>query len=164
MPAPIVAGIVGLGRLAISAAPKAYRGIKAYRNARKLKKLQSQAARREAAQKSSRAARNADKSKFSKDKPKCTKNCKPKAGRESLNDAQLKNLKRYEKKLPKGAEPTQITNAPNGGKVFSSKVPGRVPGSSATYRKTVDALGKTTDYIKTTVDPAGKVIHVKPKF
>jgi|SRR6056297_1616948 len=115
MPAPIVAGIIGLGRLAISAAPKAYRGIKAYRNARKLKKLQSQAARREAAQKSSRAARNADKSKFSKDKPKCTKNCKPKAGRESLNDAQLKNLKRYEKNCPKAQSlhksPTRQTGA-----------------------------------------------------
>jgi len=81
-----------------------------------------------------------------------------------LSEAQQANLKRFEKKSPKGAKTTEITNTAQGGKVFSAEVPGRVPGSKAIYKKTVDALGKTTDYVKTTIDPAGRIVHVKQKF
>ena len=43
-------------------------------------------------------------------------------------------------------------------------VPGRVPGSYATYDKTLDASGKTISYTKTTVAPDGHIVHVKDKF
>lgn len=83
----------------------------------------------------------------------------------NLNNAQLKNLKRFEDKLPKGAlKPTQVNDLPDGAKEFSAEVPGRVPGSRAIYKKTVDASGTTTNYTKTTIDPAGKIVHVKIKF
>ena len=48
--------------------------------------------------------------------------------------------------------------------IFTSTVPGNVPGSYAVYQKIVDALGITTDYVKTTVDNLGNVVSVKIKF
>jgi len=41
---------------------------------------------------------------------------------------------------------------------------GKVPGSSAIYEKQIDAAGKTTQYTKTTYDPAGDIVHVKDKL
>lgn len=76
----------------------------------------------------------------------------------------MKNLTRYEKKLPAGAEPTVISRGANGAVNFEAKVPGRVPGSYANYTKTVDPSGKTTGYTKTTIVPDGSVAHVKNKM
>ncbi len=44
---------------------------------------------------------------------------------------------------------------------MSSNVPGRVPGSSKTYEKTIDAQSKTTDVTKTTHLPDGTIGDVK---
>lgn len=81
-----------------------------------------------------------------------------------LNPAQLSNLTRYTKKLPAGAEPTIITRGADGAVQLSTKVPGRVPGSYATYDKVVDASGTTTGYTKTTVLPDGTILHTKDKL
>ena len=84
---------------------------------------------------------------------------------DKLNPAQKENLARFEKKLPKGAEPTKIKDLPDGKKVFQSDVPAKnIPGSFARYEKTVDATGKTVKYTKTTFGSDGKIIHVKDKF
>jgi hypothetical protein len=82
----------------------------------------------------------------------------------SLTAKQSSNLARFTKKLPKGAEPVTIRELPGGGRAFQSSVPGRVPGSFAQYEKQVDAAGKTIGYTKTTVDPAGNIVHVKDKL
>ncbi len=54
------------------------------------------------------------------------------------------------------------------GKFFTeaekADVPGRVPGSFATYEKQIDSAGTTIQFTKTTVDPAGKIVHVKSKM
>ena len=80
-----------------------------------------------------------------------------------LSKEQQANLDRYTKKLPAGHGPVKIENVPGGGKVFTSSVPGNVSGQ-AIYQKTIDAAGKTTAYTKTTLDNAGQVVHIKPKF
>jgi hypothetical protein len=74
------------------------------------------------------------------------------------------NLRRFERKLPAGALPTQMHDLPLGGKAFQSEVPGRVPGSKAIYEKQVDASGTTLQYTKTTVDAQGNLVHVKDKI
>ncbi|MEW6533773.1 MAG: hypothetical protein AB1473_23285 [Thermodesulfobacteriota bacterium] len=84
--------------------------------------------------------------------------------RGSLNRLQLQNLQRFEKRLPAAASETEIYKLPGGGRVFRAEVPGKVPRSKAIYEKRVDAAGRTTGYTKTTVDPEGKVVHVKDKF
>jgi len=66
--------------------------------------------------------------------------------------------------MPSAANPTEIKNLPNGSKAFQAKVPGNVPGSSATYEKQVDISGKTLEFTKTTVDPKGNIVHVKDKI
>jgi hypothetical protein len=48
--------------------------------------------------------------------------------------------------------------------IFTSTVPGDVPGSYAVYQKIVDALRTTTDFVKTTVDNLGNLVSVKIKF
>lgn len=82
----------------------------------------------------------------------------------NLNPAQLSNLTRYTKKLPAGAEPTIITRGADGAVRLSTKVPGRVPGSHATYDKVVDSSGTTIGYTKTTVAPDGTIVHIKDKL
>jgi len=67
-------------------------------------------------------------------------------------------------KASNGATDFATERLPDGNIKFSYTVPGRVPGSSAIYEKTVDSLGRTTNVIKTTYDPAGKVVHIKDKF
>jgi hypothetical protein len=66
--------------------------------------------------------------------------------------------------LPAGAGETTIHDLPGGGKAFQAEVPGKVPGSKAIYEKQVDAAGKTQQYTKTTLAPAGNVVHVKDKI
>ena len=41
---------------------------------------------------------------------------------------------------------------------------GYVPGSNAIYEKQVGATGEMLQYAKTTVDPAGNIVHVKDKI
>ena len=81
-----------------------------------------------------------------------------------LSAGQASNYARYAKKLPSGARDPVITRGANGSVQFSADVPGRVPGSYATYTKIVDSGGTTTDYYKTTVAPDGSIVHVKIKF
>ncbi len=81
-----------------------------------------------------------------------------------LSAGQASNYARYAKKLPSGAQDPVITRGANGSVQFSADVPGRVPGSYATYTKVVDSSGTTTDYYKTTVAPDGSIVHVKIKF
>ncbi|GAA4669480.1 putative T7SS-secreted protein [Amycolatopsis dongchuanensis] len=84
--------------------------------------------------------------------------------RENLNADQQANLKRYEKKLPAGAEDTRITQLEDGSLQFEARVPGRVSGSSATYTKIVAEDGTTVGYTKTTTLPDGSIAHVKDKM
>lgn len=83
---------------------------------------------------------------------------------DDLSPEQRKNYNRYVRKLPAGAGSTVITRGANGAVVFNTDVPGRVPGSYATYAKTIDSGGVTIDYKKTTVTPDGSIAHVKDKF
>jgi hypothetical protein len=84
---------------------------------------------------------------------------------EEMSPGQASNLARFEKKLPKGAQPTKIYDLPLGGKAFQADVPARnIPGSKAVYEKQVDAAGRTLQYTKTTYDANGNIIHVKPKI
>ncbi|MFI0817157.1 DUF6531 domain-containing protein [Streptomyces sp. NPDC021098] len=80
-----------------------------------------------------------------------------------LNEAQLKNLKRFVKGAPAGAEIPTVKKSSDGSAEFNYKVPGIVPGSYAVYTKVVDVGGETIDAYKTTWDPDGNVVHVKPK-
>ena len=48
--------------------------------------------------------------------------------------------------------------------IFEAVSEGIVPGSKAIYAKVVNRLGKTIEYKKITIDPAGKVVHVKNKL
>lgn len=84
--------------------------------------------------------------------------------RGSLTKVQAGNLARFEGKLPANAGPTTISAGKNGSVVMSATSPGRVPGSSATYTKTVDASGRTIGYTKSTTSPTGETIHVKDKL
>ncbi|WP_448100993.1 RHS repeat-associated core domain-containing protein [Luteibacter jiangsuensis] len=80
-----------------------------------------------------------------------------------LSAGQGSNLRRFESKLPAGNTGTFVDKL---GKdvVFTSTVPGKVPGSSAVYQKVVNPSGTTTGYLKTTFAPDGDVIHVKDKL
>ena len=84
--------------------------------------------------------------------------------RGTLNASQAENLARFEKKLPVGAQDTAIYGLPSGGRAFVADVPGRVPGSKAVYEKQVNLKGETVQYTKTTIDPAGNIVHVKDKI
>ena len=57
-----------------------------------------------------------------------------------------------------------IRALPNGGVAAQGLSPGRVPGSSDVYEKQIDATGRTSQYTKTTYDPAGNIVHVKDKI
>lgn len=81
----------------------------------------------------------------------------------ALTQEQVANLARFNKKLPAGNSGTAVDTLGDG-VLFTSTVPGRVPGSSAVYQKFVDAAGKTISYLKTTFDPRGKIIHIKDKL
>ena len=81
----------------------------------------------------------------------------------TLTQQQASNLARFNKKLPAGNTGTAVDTLGDG-VLFTSKVPGRVPGSSAVYQKSVDAAGNSSSYLKTTFDPKGNIIHIKDKL
>lgn len=81
-----------------------------------------------------------------------------------LNAAQSANFARYIKKLPASAQTTVIAVGDSGTVTFTTKVPGKVPGSYAVYMKTVDEAGVTIGYIKTTVAPDGSIASIKDKL
>jgi len=83
---------------------------------------------------------------------------------EQLSESQQRSYYRYLARLPKGANTPTINQLQGGGAVFSSEVPGRVPGSYASYVKQVDADGVTVSYKKVTIDPLGSLVHVKDKL
>jgi len=76
----------------------------------------------------------------------------------------LSNLNRFVSKVPSGAGDATITRLPDGSVQFSADVPGKVPGSYATYTKVVDSSGDTIGYTKTTVTPDGSIAQVKDKL
>ncbi|MEJ1334502.1 MAG: hypothetical protein RPU37_00490 [Candidatus Sedimenticola sp. (ex Thyasira tokunagai)] len=81
------------------------------------------------------------------------------------NTAQLKNINRFQKKIPANAkENIQTHRLPSDGIAVQATSPGRVPGSKAVYEKQINAPGKTTQYTKTTYDPQGNIVHVKDKI
>jgi len=84
--------------------------------------------------------------------------------KETLNQNELKNLKRFENKIPAGANKIEIIDAGTNGKIFSAEVSGNVPGSKAIYEKHIDYLGKTKYYFKTTYDNKGYIVHIKDKI
>jgi len=78
---------------------------------------------------------------------------------------QLKNIGRFEKKLPANAKDSlAVKPLPNNGVAVQATSPGRAPGSSAVYEKQIDEAGTTIQYTKTTYDPAGNIVHVKDKL
>ena len=82
----------------------------------------------------------------------------------ALSEAQAANLARFEGKLPANAGSTTITTAKDGSVAMSATSPGKVPGSSATYTKTMNAAGETTGYTKTVKVPSGETLPPKDKF
>lgn len=83
----------------------------------------------------------------------------------SLTPKQLKNIERFQKKLPANAKDSlSKMELPNGGVAVQGVSPGNVPGSYAVYEKQIDAAGDTIQYTKTTYDPAGQIVHVKDKI
>jgi hypothetical protein len=81
----------------------------------------------------------------------------------TLSQQQASNLARFNKKLPAGNTGTAVDTLGDG-VLYTSEVPGRVPGSRAVYQKSVDAVGDTTSYLKTTFDPKGNIVHIKDKL
>jgi len=81
----------------------------------------------------------------------------------NLTAAQQAKLTAFNKSLPNANTGTAVDKVGNQ-VLFTSDVPGRVPGSKAVYQKTVDTSGKTTSMLKTTFDPKGNVVHIKDKL
>ncbi len=82
-----------------------------------------------------------------------------------INKAQQKNINRFIKKIPSNAKDTvKSRELPNGGISIQATSMGKVPGSKAIYEKQIDVNGKTIKYYKTTIDPEGKIIHIKDKI
>jgi hypothetical protein len=83
---------------------------------------------------------------------------------DTLNEAQVRNLKRFDQKLPKDAGEIQIIYGAGGQRIFRADVKARnIPGSYARYEKVVDKLGNTVSYTKTTYAPDGRIVHIKIK-
>jgi hypothetical protein len=83
-------------------------------------------------------------------------------GEDKLNEEQQKNLKRFEKSLPKGAEDIKVTKLPNGNVKFQAKVPAsNVPGSYTEYFKIVEEDGETAPdgWYHDTYDQNGDFVH-----
>jgi len=81
----------------------------------------------------------------------------------SLTGQQAANLARFESKLPSGNTGVYVDSLGKG-VVFTSSVPGKVPGSYAVYQKMITAEGDTAGYLKTTFSPNGDVVHIKDKI
>jgi len=84
--------------------------------------------------------------------------------RGALNAKQAKNYQRFMKRFAKGLDDPEIRRLPNGDLVYTSTVPGRVPGSYAEYTKIVNEAGETVKMVKTTYAPDGSIVHIKDKF
>jgi hypothetical protein len=83
----------------------------------------------------------------------------------SLSKQQKQNLDRFIQKIPANSkESVKIYKTNNGELVFEATSLGKVPGSKAVYRKTVDSQGNTISYNKITYDQKGNVVHNKDKF
>jgi hypothetical protein len=81
---------------------------------------------------------------------------------DKLNEEQQKNLKRFDRSLPKGAEEVKITKLPNGNIRFQAKVPAsNVPGSYTEYFKIVEEDGDTAPdgWFHDTYDQNGDFVH-----
>lgn len=82
----------------------------------------------------------------------------------TLNAAQVRNLQRFDAKLPKDAKEIEILPGREGQRTFRSDVPTRnIPGSYARYEKIVSGAGETVSYTKTTFAPDGSIVHIKIK-
>ncbi|MFI8718412.1 hypothetical protein ACIGHF_11130 [Stenotrophomonas sp. NPDC077464] len=81
-----------------------------------------------------------------------------------LTNGQKSSLARFEKKFSRDNRNVEVSLQKNGTANFKNDVPGRVPGSKAVYENSVDPSGRTLSAQKTTLDPAGKVIHIKDKM
>lgn len=82
----------------------------------------------------------------------------------TLTETQIRNLSRFDKKLPKDAGVIHIIRGPNGQRIFQADVPAKnIPGSFARYEKIVDKAGNTISYTKTTYARDGRIIHRKIK-
>jgi RHS repeat-associated protein len=76
-----------------------------------------------------------------------------------------KNFDRFMSKIPANSkESATWTIMDDGLHNFSATSPGIVPGSSATYQKTVNSAGQTQSYFKTTYAPDGSIVHIKSKL
>lgn len=74
------------------------------------------------------------------------------------------NYSRFVNKMPANAKSTATGQLQSGGGyIYEATSAGKVPGSSAVYQKTVNSQGITTKMIKTTYDPKGNIVHIKPK-
>lgn len=80
-----------------------------------------------------------------------------------LNQAQRANVNRFIKKAPANSLKPVIRRLNNNEIEVSITSPGKVHGSKAVYTKVVNSSGKTTNMYKTTYDPQGNVVHIKPK-
>ncbi len=81
-------------------------------------------------------------------------------GETKLNEEQQKNLKRFERSIPKAGEEVKVLQMPNGDIKFTAKVPAsNIPGSYTEYVKIVNADGKTLDFYHDTFDQNGDFVH-----
>ncbi len=82
-----------------------------------------------------------------------------------LDKSVRSNFNRFVKKVPANSKSSaNYRQLDDGNYMFEATSPGKVPGSKAVYQKWVNPAGETFKMTKTTYDPAGKIIHVKPKF
>jgi peptidoglycan hydrolase-like protein with peptidoglycan-binding domain len=82
-----------------------------------------------------------------------------------INLLQEKSLARFIKKVPVNSKNNiQLVKFNNGNVKFTAVSPGKIQGSRAIYEKTVDKLGRTIKYTKTTYNKDGQVVHVKNKL
>ncbi len=82
-----------------------------------------------------------------------------------LEGSVQKNFNRFSKSVPLNSkESIGVEKLGDGGYLFTANSPGQVPGSRAVYQKWVNAQGETTNFLKTTYDPDGNIIHIKDKI
>ncbi|HUH41917.1 MAG TPA: hypothetical protein VLZ29_02250, partial [Sulfurimonas sp.] len=84
---------------------------------------------------------------------------------ESLSNIQNENLIRFTKKIPSNSKDTiKIIANKDNTITFEATSLGKVEGSKAVYKKTIDNDGKTISYQKETYNPDGNLVHNKDKF
>lgn len=81
-----------------------------------------------------------------------------------LEGAVKSNYARFVGKVPANSKSSaSFTLLDDGTYLFEATSSGKVPGSKAIYQKWVDSKGETVKMLKTTVDPSGNIVHIKPK-